>query len=491
MEENMHHKPLNKKILIKRTVTYTSMTLAVGVIVTFIVFFVLGYRFDAGNGQIEQFALLQFNSVPSGATVTVDNKTLNSQTPNKSAVPAGKHIITMSHSGYETWSKTIEIKSGVLEWLNYALLVPKKLTVETVANYDAIYATLTSPNQRYMLVEGRSDAPSFDLVDLSSDTIKTTKLTVPADMISESTTTGVTHVFQIEKWDDGGRYVLIKHTYDSKIEWLVLDTQDINSTKNITRLFDFAINSIYFSGTSGNLFYALGSNDIRKLDLSAGTISRPLVSNVASFNTFDSNLITYVGTGTTGTNQQIVGLYRDGDDKPFILRAITNTDDLPVNVATTRYFNEDYVAISEGKKVDILSGSYPNSVNDKSSLKALTSLTTVENVQNLSFNPTGEYVFIQSGAYFASYDLEYQKFTSANLEGNGNVPMFKWLNDQYIWSDRDGKLTIREFDGANVHTINSTITGQDATITSNGRYIYSINKSATNYQLQRVRMILP
>ncbi len=490
----MHHSISNNQSeFIKRIATYIVMSLSVIIIVTFIILFVLGYRFDSGDGRLEQYALIQLSSNPSGATVTIDGKNIGSQTPNKSTVRAGKHTITMSRTGYETWTKTITIKSGVLEWLNYALLVPKKLTVESVINYAAINSSVASADGHYILIQGKADTPAFDMVDLSSDTAKTTKLSIPADIYSDSTTVGVVHSFQVQKWDDGGRYVLIKHNYSNQSEWLVLDTQDVKLTKNITRLFDVAISNVSFSGTSGNIYYALVVGDIRKLDLSAGTISRPLVSNVVSFNINSSNVIAYVGTGVNGANQQIVGLYRDGDDRPYTVRTITNGSNSSLNAVAARYFNEDYVAISEDSKVDVLRGSYPTgtSSDNVTSLKALTSFTVTGNVQNLSFSPTGEYIFAQSAGNFTSYDLEYQSLVASSVEGSGDILPLKWLNDNYVWSDRDGKLTIREFDGTNVHTINSVTSGQGAAITSNGRYIYSVDKTTTGYQLQRVRVVLP
>lgn len=486
----MFNLSLKQKELIKRIVVYVIMILAIGLIVAFVVFTIMGYRFDSGNGQIEQYALLQFSSTPSGATVTVDGTAVSSKTPNKFAVSAGKHDVKMSLSGYETWSKTINIKSGTLEWLNYALLVPNKLTVEPIASYESLDVSLASPKGHYMLIQGKTGVPSFDLVDLSADTIKTTKLTIATDLYSDSTTTGVLHTFNVYKWDDGGRYVTIKHIFNDKSEWLVLDTQDEKLTKNVTRLFDFSITNIEFSGTSGNIFYALGSGDLRKINLSAGTISRPLVSSVISFSKYGSNVITYIGASPTVAGQRVVGFYRDGDEKSYIIRTIADNS-LLVNVATARYFNEDYVAISEGKKVDILGGSYPNASRDTSSLKLINSFTSNDNVENLNFSPTGEYIFVQSGANFTSYDLEYQSLVSSSIAGDGSVPPLKWLNDNYVWSDRDGSLTIREFDGANVHVINSVQVGQNATLASNGRYLYSVNKTTVGYQLQRVRMILP
>ncbi len=488
----MNKKLTKKKQPIKQILIYSIMTIAVILIVTLITFFMLGFRFDVNNGNLQQYAFLQFNSSPSGASASIDGNVIGLYTPTKKSVPAGKHNVEIWRDGYQTWRKSVDIKAGTITWLNYALLVPKKLAVEPVANYDSLYSSLASPKGDDLIVEKQPNLPVFNLVDLSSNTVKSSSITIPATLYSESATIGVNHTFTIDKWDEGGRYVLINHTYNEKNEWLVLDTQNVNQTKNITRLFDLSISKMVFSGTSGNILYSLNSGDIRKLDLAAGTISAPLVSNVTSFDIYgDSKIITFVGNGKSGTNEKVVGLYREGDEKSSVLRTV-NGQDINLQIVTTRYFNANYIAISEGKKVDILSGSYPNTLgNNTNGMKIIASFEATQNIENLSFSPTGEYVFIQSGAYFASYDLEYQKFTSSLIEGNGPISRLGWLDDYYVWSDRDGRLTIREFDGANVYYINSVLTGQAATLTNNGRYLYSLNKTGTKYQLQRVLMLLP
>ena len=174
----MHHCTSKNKELIKRIAIYALMALSVFILVTTIIFFIMGFRIDTIDGKLEQYALLQFNSVPTGANVMVDGDMISSRTPTSSSVPAGEHKITISRDGYQTWSKMINVKSGVLKWLKYAILVPNKLAVESVANYDAVYASLASPKGHYMLVEGNSSIPTFDLVDLGSDTVKMTKLTI-------------------------------------------------------------------------------------------------------------------------------------------------------------------------------------------------------------------------------------------------------------------------------------------------------------------------
>ncbi len=466
------------------------MTLLVCVIVSGLVLVILGFRFDITKGQLQQDAIVQFATIPSGASVSIDGKAVNAKTPAKTALTPGEHAFSMVRDGYQPWSKTVSAKAGVLTWLNYALLVPKSLPLQSVAAYPTVDASLASPTGHTMLVQQKASEPSFQVVDLTSDDIKSTTVTIPQAVYSEATTAGVTHAFILKEWDQGGRYVLIQHTYGDKSEWLVLDSQNGAASRNITTTFDVALSDAHFSGTSGNILFALSSGDVRKLDLSAGTISRTLASNVTSFSLFKTNIITYIGTGRSGTNERVVGMYRDGDTNPEILRTTTSSSSVPLFVATTHYFNDDYIAIAEGQKVDITIGSYPTSSNDTTSLKAFASYTLSAAAERLEFSPTGQFVLTQSGTTMTSYDMEYHTLATSSIEGNGQLSHLKWLNDNYLWADRGGSLTIREFDGANVHTINPLVSGQDAVLTENGRFLYSFGTTTTGVQLQRVRMIL-
>jgi len=483
----MNKKSFNKKLPFRQIFIYVVMTVAVFVVVSLVTLFMLGYRIDANNRNIEQYAFLQFSSIPSGATVSVDGAITGGNTPSKTSVPAGKHAVVMWRSGYEKWEKTVNLKQGTLTWLNYTLLIPKDLKVQPIADYALLYSSLASPKGNYILIQPSAGIAKFDLVDLSSDTIKTTSLTLPASLYTPVTGSA----FKLEKWSDNERYALVSYKYGNKQEWLLVDTQSLTQSKNITKMFDISFSSVNFAGSGGNSLYALDNDDIRKLDLSAGTISKPLVSNVTDYSVYNKlKVITY--TGKNEKSQRIAGVYRDGDKSPSVIKTVSGNSNTPLRIATTNYFNENYIALSYGDKVEILSGSYPNTTSDSANnMKTVGSFKSKVNVDRLSFSPTGKYALVQSGAYFASYDLEYRSLAESSVDGSGPTLPVKWLDDNHIWSDRNGKLIVYEFDGANSHVINSVSTQQDATLTNNGRFLYSINKSKKGYQLQRVRMILP
>jgi hypothetical protein len=483
MNRNSH----SKQFPFRRIFIYVVMTLAVVAVVPLITLFMLGYRLN--TGKIEQYAFLQFNSSPSGATISVDGGIIGSKTPTKNSVPSGKHAVVMWRSGYEKWQKTVDTKSGALTWLNYALLVPKDLTVKSVVNYASVHTSLASSKGDYMLIQPQSDKPKFDLIDISSDTIKQTDLILPASLYTQAADS----TFRLEKWSDNERYALVSHKYGSVTEWIIVDTQNLAQSKNVTKLFNLVLTDVTFADDSGNTLYALDGGDIRKLDLGAATISRPLVSNVTSYSVYiKSKVITYVGVSDAHKDQRVAGIYRNGDASPYVMKTVSGNSSIPLNIATSNYFNDNYIVMSYGKEVEILSGSYPNTTSDNANnMKKVESFKSKVDINNLSFSPTGKYVFVQSGAYFASYDLEYLNLVESSLSGSGNVSPVKWLDENHVWTDRNGKLTVYEFDGANAHMINPVVEGQDATLTNNGRFLYSIGVSKSGYQLQRVRMILP
>lgn len=487
----MFKRPTKKQLLIRRIITYTVMVVAVVVIVAGAILFILGYRIDGDKAHLEQGGLVQFDSVPNGADVQTDGKAINTKTPTKQTVVAGKHAFTIAKDGYDTWKKSLDVKAGTLEWLDYVRLVPKDLKTDSVANYTSVVGEKASPDYKWLLVQEKADTPTFQLVDLRSQQIKSSTLSLPASLYTDATAAGVTHTFSIENWDDGGRYVIVKHTYNDKSEYVVVDTQDLGSSRNITTALSIPLTELKFSGTSGNIFYGLTDGVIRKLDLSNSTISGGLVSNVKDFTMYDTNIISYTGVDPANAAHQVAGVYREGDDKPHVLRVVNDLT-TPLTIAATKYYSDYYVAISEGLKVTVLKGSFPSTNDsDNSSLEQYDVFKVSANATSTSFSESGDHLIVQSGLDFTSYEIEHMRRIDATVATSETTShTLQWLDDAYLWAVYDGHLSIREFDGTNTHVIMSMEPGFDATLSQNGKYLYGIAKSGDKYQLQRVTMIL-
>ena len=488
----MFKKPTKKQFLIRRIVLSAVATLSVLIIVTVTILFMLGFRLDSGNGRLEQGALLQFDSTPGGVDVYVDDKNIG-RTANKSTVIAGVHTIRMQRTGYEQWNRTIDLSAGTLTWLDYIRMVPTNRPVTPVTTYASLVSMEISPDAKWALAHEKADSPVFQLIDLRAEAVKSTALTIPAKSYTDASTAGVTHSFALAKWDGGGRYALVKHLYGEKTEWIVLDTQDSNQTVNVTQLLSVDFKDLQFAGTNGKAFYGLTTDGvIRKIDTSAATISRGLVTHAETFTVFNNTIISYVGVDPSDATKRVAGVYRDGDEAPHILRTVA-TPDVSLKIATGRYFSDDYVAIAEGGAVTILKGTYPNSSSqDNSSLVKFTELSLDGPVTALSFSPAGDYVVAQANTSFVSFELEHRRSAvgAVAVADGKQATAMRWLDGAHLWNDDNNALIMRDFNGINVHSIMTVESGYDASLSQNGRYFYAVGKTDKGYHLQRVTMIL-
>lgn len=491
MRYYMYKQPSKQRLLIQRIVVSILASLVVVFAVIVTIFFMLGYRLESGS--LAQGALLQFDSSPNGADVWVDGAFVSGRTATKQTVVSGLHSVRMTKSGYEDWNRTLELAAGTLTWLDYIRLVPVNRPAQAVLSFSQLHDVVFSPQGQFALAQEAISVPDFRLIDLRSETVTDSRLTVSSELISDATTEGVTHTYSIESWNTGGRYVLIKHTYNTATEWLSLDTQDRANDKNISQLLGIGLRSVTYSGTNGTQFYALADdNTIRKLDSNARTISAVLVPNVESFSLYDSTIISFVSRTPEQSGSKQAGVYRDGDQAPHLLRTgVPEANTLLIT--TTRYAGDTYVAIAESQEVTILKGSYPTSSDeDASSLKPQASMQLDAAVEKLSFSPEGDFLLMQARDSFKSYELEHQRSASgsvATLE-DGSQDTLYWLDLAHLWNTGTGALTMRDFNGLNAHTIMKSAPGYAASLSQNDRYFYGIGQSDFGYSLQRVLLIL-
>lgn len=491
----MFKKPTKRQFIIRRILLSSVATLSVIIIASAAILFMLGYRLDSNNGRLEQGALLQFDSRPNGADVYVDGRHIGSRTATKQTVVAGTHEIKMSKAGYQDWQRTIGIAAGTLTWLDYARLVPNDRPVHSVATYAALSSMVFSADNKWALAQEKADAPTFWLVDLRSETVKSTEVTIPVDKISEGATEGITHSYAIHAWDSGGRYVLIKHLYDSKTEWLVLDTQNSAQAVNVTQLLSANFKDLQFASTNGKVLYGLTDDGtLRRIDLSAETLSRGFVTHVESFAIYNNAVLSYVGIDPNDASKRVAGVYRDGDESSHIVHTSAMTQDVPLKIAITQYYGDYFVAVAEGNSVTVLKGSYPGSSSqDASSLKRYAQFKLTGAVSALSFSSKGEYLYVQSGDAFASYEVEYKRLSRGTISAStasAPTPTLHWLDQAHLWSNDGTTLVMRDFNGSNVFPIMEVTPGFDASLSQNGRFFYAVGKDDTGYHLQRVKMIL-
>ncbi|MDX2776108.1 PEGA domain-containing protein [Streptomyces caniscabiei] len=475
----------------QRVVVYSLMTLSVIGLVVVLVFVMLGYQFNSDDGKIEQGGLVQFDSQPSGAEVTIDGRAFGTRTASKTTMTAGQHYITMSREGYAPWQKSVTVVPGSVLWLNYARLVPTELDPKSVADFPTVTSAAPSPDAKDMAIIENASSPVLKTADLTREDAKIATLTIPAEIYT-APDAGKTQRFTIDSWDPDSRHILVRHDYnDDKTEWLVIDTDGIGDSKNVTRLLDITASKLRFSNSDSAILYAQIDGDIRKVNLNDATLSRPLITNVDTFDLYSDTMVTYASRPDETTGKRTVGYYVDGADAPRTVRTIDDKD-APLRFTVGRYFNETFEAIALGDTVEVLRGDLPRDGKTKISLKPVTTFQIPGGAQYLSDQTNGRFIVAQNGATYVTYDLELEEKTTTTLKGVAEVKSeLKWLDKYHIWSDRDGMLRLYEFDGANPQDIMPVVPGMSATLNSNGKYLYGITKSVDGvHHLSRVQMIL-
>ncbi len=487
----MHDRNKSKqRELISRIAVYALMTFSVAALVILSLMYVLGYRFDSTSHRVEQSGLVQFLTQPSGATVEVNGITLPQKTTTKESVLPGDHEFVMWREGYETWRKTLTIKAGTITWLNYTRLIPKERPVEVVDEIATVSDVLTSPNRKYLALIPDESKPNVRFYSVTQSTVPGAKTVVlDTAVYAEASNSGAAHRFVLESWDQNDRRIILKHIYGEKktVEWLIVD-RDTGTTTSMTQQMDVALDKLVFADTSGENFYGLSNSDVRRIDIARGTLSRPIISDVTNFWLHDeTETLSYVEQANA-TGYRAVGVVKR-DHKPVTLYRSDSELSSPLTIRAARYFGTDYVVVQDGQKVMLYSGTFPEDEND--AMKKRYSTTADHAITDLQFSPTGRFVVVQQGAQFVTYDIERSVLSPlATLAGKGAAAPIRWLDDFMIWSDRSGELVTREFDGANEHVISEVATGFDVALSPNGRYLYSLGKTKTGYQLQRVKLIL-
>lgn len=488
----MYRQPSKRRQLTQRILVYIAMSIAVIALVVVLLFIMQGYRLNQQDGRLEQGGLMQFDSKPTGADVAIDGVTLGTRTTNKATASAGQHFVAMNKTGYRTWQKSVVMEPGAVLWLNYARLIPNDLPVENMLGLTSVSSSVASPSSRWMAIKEQASDPALRLIDLSRNPIENTVVTFPADSFTPPAE-GKGHDFLLEAWDPTSRYVLVKHTYnDGAIEWLVVDTENVAATKNITKLLGVTINKVLFSNANSNILFVQTDSDVRKVDIAAATLSGPLISNVAEFALHDRSMIVY-STKRDENKERSIGYYEDGAEKPHPVQRFNDESDIPLHFVLDKYFGEYYLAVAHGETTKVLTGRLPTDEAGTSQLTEVASFQQPGGTGYLSMRANGRLIVAQNEKDLRVYDLELKKMYQTMLKGDGLMTkQVGWVDNYMPWSALDGTLRLYEFDGTNQNDIMPVVPGQSVSLDPNDTYLYGISGNAqAGFHLSRVRLILP
>lgn len=474
-----------------RFFTYGVMTLATIILTALAIFYAMGYRFNRDTLSFVQGGLVQFNSVPAGATIVIDGRAQSYKTPGRANLGPGQHTIGLQLDGYRSWQKTVDLGPGQLLWLNYTRLIPNSVTTVPLKSFDKMHALMASPDRRWLAIQQRAGSPRLTIVDTGDErNLKYDDITIPDSKLTK--VGGKLGAFTLVEWDLGSRYLLIHHHAKKINEWLRVDRTAPENTINLTQQFRSSLGDVHFAGPNSNQLYAITDKVLRRLDVPAGSMSAALVTGVKQYSVYGDGSIAFVAernatAGNSATKQQIAGIYRR--DKEVDVETIATG--VPVKIAFGEYANHVYLAIYKGKtSIQILRDPSPANIKDISQFAAL---EVGQAPSQMMFSNNGRMVVAGANNQITTYDLEIGATYKSMLSFLSQKPVrpLNWLDDYYLWSDNGDRLRIVEFDGQNDREITSLSAGFSVSLSETGKTLFSIGQNGiTNkYFLQASRLV--
>jgi hypothetical protein len=481
----MYHRKSKRQTRAQLAFVYTLMAISVVSVVAVLALVILGYRFNRYDGRVEQGGLVQFDSRPTGATVTIDGITLTNKTTSKITATSGPHTIAMTKPGYVRWEKDITVQPGGVLWLNYALLMPAQPTTRVIATLPTVSSSLVSLDRKHIVMVGAQHEPMLYAVALNDDNPTVAKVAVAATALT-GPDEATTQSFTLVAVDKEGRDALVRHRYGDKVEYLAVDLRS-GTTYNITQSLGVDIIDLdYRLGDTGTVYVLTAAHELRRVVIAADTISGPLVSNVSDFTQADQSTLTYV-TLPDVNGIRSAGYLTNGANRPRVIGTTNRAD--TYQLVMGKYFSERYVTILEGTKLTIRKGNLPASdSDDRASLTMAAQFEVVSGATSVQYAPEdNRFVLVQSGSSVVSYDLELMQRATVTLPASPARPA-TWI-DNYHWATTvSGTVMYYDFDGTNGQMVASGVTDQAVTLAENSKYFYYIVPSPTGSQLVRAQM---
>lgn len=481
------------KELAKRTLTYFIMTASMVALLFIMIFIMLGYRFDFDTRQVAQTGLVQYDSRPRGATVTADNKTVGT-TQTKGTVMPGQRQFSMNLKGYEPWQKTLNINSNTVTQLDYARLVPEERKVSKLHEFTDLQAVSLASSGRYVfgltMQNGQPVGVWGDLRDATKPKVEAVNFTGDKFKGFEAADLKKNHQFEIVSWGRDDKSIIIKHSYgDDKLDsdqWLLFNRDKKNNLLDVSDAAGINIRDVQFSDDN-SLFVLQDGGNLRQFKVGDLETSRPLITGVKRFEYSGGlEVVAYVGEKD---DVQVAGIWKKGSSSPQIVKRF-DANAGEVQISVSRYFNRDTVVVSEGGSIQIFRGSLPGSDESlEAFLEDGKEFTINQKVDEIMISRGGRFVAAIGQENFVSYDLERQSL-SQNIKLQKGTKV-GWLDSHHVWHvDESNQAIMMDFDGLNSYTLMNSSIGSQVVLSSDERYIYTIEKSRNKTIINSLSMRL-
>lgn len=463
---------IKKKQSLKVIISESIMVLAVVVTVAALALVVSGYWVNS-DFKVERNGMLQIASMPTGADVTIDGETSSwlQRTNTSKVLSSGEHNVVLSKDGYDSWSKTINISEGLLYRIHYPRLFLKDRTPETVlSTVGTTFATISPDNEKLLLIGNTTE---WSFINLNNDDLKPKKLDVSdyfSDAsVAEGASVGVFAGSIVSAdWDRSSTHVLLQTVSNGVTEWVLIDTDNIKNSINLSKEFGANFSSVKILDNSASSLLAIQNGNLHKIDVPGRLVSSVLVENIYDFDHYENEIIYSARSGTANSGYN-VGLIKIGNDDISILETTSE----PTKVGISKFYDEMYIETLIGSQFTLYK---------KDDFSKISDFQLTFNPSTMKVGHNGEFITMHHDSQIATLDMETNSVREWSVEGAN----FDWLDNDMIYTVSDGELVVYDFDGLNRRELAKNVSNHfPVSITANKWLYYFSDDNLTRELIAR------
>ncbi|MBQ8991894.1 PEGA domain-containing protein [Candidatus Saccharibacteria bacterium] len=447
----------------KLIITEVFMIVTIVLTVVILTFIVMGYRLNE-DGKLEQSGLVGVESIPTGATVKIDDEILPNKTNTSKILPEGEYTILLEKEGYTSWTKTFKTHSGFLTKLAYPRLykIDRQIEpIEELGSAPTLYSI--SPSRNTILY---SDGLKLYLMNIDSNAPKPIELDLP-NLFQPLPTD-----LKVLAWSENSERIIFSLTKNDRPHFVVIDLARPEYSLDLTATFNLTISELGFITSGGDSLFILENGNLRTISLATEQLSSVLLSDVESFMSSGSKAIV---VQTTKDNIKKISLY-DHNSKSTILLKQTTAE--IVRALVSEYLGRFTLAFLENGQVTVYRGELPTEdITKDNPLPSPVGEYTLDFGVPSSFETVAknQVILASKDADFTVFDLETYSTSSYRLEGE----LTFWPDNYIIGEIAGGELVLRDFDGGNRQVLGRSIAALPAVISKDGKYLYYVSENYT------------
>lgn len=460
---------------IKLILGYVLTGVALLLATTILVFRTYGFDLNRKTGTVIQNGLIFIDAHPGTANILLNGKS-KGQTGARLVVPSDQYTVELQKTGYRSWQRTFTLDGGSIERLVYPVLFPENLEQKDVQLYATTPTFASqSPDRRWILIQQPTVFNAFDIIDTSGGNDVLTTLTLPADTLTPS---NEAQKLELVEWSTDNRHVLLKHTFGTNDEFVMVNREAPATSFNLNKLFGITPSQVKLRDKREDQFYVYqaAAGILQRADLKTKQLTT-IQSGVLAFKGHGADEILYVVKAGAGTNKTMLK-WLDGDNDYTVREMPTDTNYL-LDIA--RYDGHWYIAAGSVKEkkayvykdpLNVLKTKTPGIPVPVSILKLDTEPST------LSFSATAQFIGLHGSSKFSVYDVEadrqYNYDTKLTIPADQKVD---WMDGNRYVTVADGKAVVFDFDGINQQTLSPAKPGLPIFFDRDYTLLYSVSPS--------------